>query len=631
MEAGRAEEGEALEDNSECQRLTAERDEAERQLKHIKRVSQMVIEEVNVLTTQLEIEKSCRENAEALATKLNYENRKLKYLSLSSRPCLDELLPSISDCISSEEESDQQDPSSDPFSQYKQQVKDLQDAVSSLLEEKKQWTCQLQEQKRQIEDLTALTKEQAEMKELYKTIEQQTKTIKRFNRVSMMATHEYENMKDQLDLEQNLRQKAETYAHEMLVKQKQTNRQSMILMQQADPSLQLLKALEDVANVTKKLEEERQQHQEKVKALESEMDTSALRKQLVKLQRQLEILEEEKKETEERLQEEDKKNCVLEKKVKELQEPKRSCDSASCPSPGMAPPPAPLPQPPPPPPPPPPLPPPAPPSRCNPISSLIAIMRKSSKGGKGSPKPEQVPDKEVDDVKVKAVNEMMERIKHGVVLRPVKGQDTKQQTLAAEEKPQESAMEELKGILETVKKSPSRGFQETVHVKKDTELEVILRRRRKQACDPETEVDDAQLSKVSSSNSLNCRHSSDSGKDSDMPGSSSVSGSERGSSTSSDSCREPAMARQISDSGTEPKATNQPDIVCSSLTEKETNEPPKPISNGCCSGEVKDGNPEKLGGSKWIDHTSASGELHATICTSAQSPDAAHSSTDADC
>lgn len=33
-------------------------------------VSQMVIEEVNVLQTQLEIEKSCRENAEALATKV---------------------------------------------------------------------------------------------------------------------------------------------------------------------------------------------------------------------------------------------------------------------------------------------------------------------------------------------------------------------------------------------------------------------------------------------------------------------------------------------------------------------------------------------------------------------------------
>uniref|UniRef100_A0A3Q2UT18 Uncharacterized protein n=2 Tax=Haplochromini TaxID=319058 RepID=A0A3Q2UT18_HAPBU len=51
----------------------------------------------------------------------------------------------------------------------------------------------------------------------------------------------------------------------------------------------------------------------------------------------------------------------------------------------------------------------------------------------------------VDDVKVKAVNEMMERIKHGVVLRPVKSQDTK--VRRSTEKQQESAMEELKGIL----------------------------------------------------------------------------------------------------------------------------------------------------------------------------------------
>lgn len=34
----------------------------------------------------------------------------------------------------------------------------------------------------------------------------------------------------------------------------------------------------------------------------------------------------------------------------------------------------------------------------------------------------------VDDVKVKAVNEMMERIKHGVVLRPVKSQESKVRT-----------------------------------------------------------------------------------------------------------------------------------------------------------------------------------------------------------
>lgn len=51
----------------------------------------------------------------------------------------------------------------------------------------------------------------------------------------------------------------------MLVKQKEANRQSMILLQNAEPSVQLLKALEDVSTISKTLEEERLQHQQKVK------------------------------------------------------------------------------------------------------------------------------------------------------------------------------------------------------------------------------------------------------------------------------------------------------------------------------------------------------------------------------
>lgn len=38
---------------------------------------------------------------------------------------------------------------------------DLQETVSSLLEEKKQLTCQLQDQQRQIEELTALVSSKA--------------------------------------------------------------------------------------------------------------------------------------------------------------------------------------------------------------------------------------------------------------------------------------------------------------------------------------------------------------------------------------------------------------------------------------------------------------------------------------
>uniref|UniRef100_A0A8C7YGY1 Si:dkey-280e21.3 n=1 Tax=Oryzias sinensis TaxID=183150 RepID=A0A8C7YGY1_9TELE len=300
---------------TERNRLTEERDEAHRQLKHIKRVSQMVIEEVSVLQTQLEVEKSCRENAEALATKLSCENRKLKYLSLSSRPCLDEMLPSISDCIALQTDGDAEaaDGGPDPFSQCQQQVKELRETVGSLLEEKKSLLCQIHEQQQRIEELSSQAeKDQAEVKQLRETVEQQSRNIKRFNRVSLMVAQEYEGIKEQLDLEQNLRVQAETYAHEMLVKQKEANRQSMLLLQSTEPSIQLLKALEDVAAVTKTLEEERLQHQQKVQNLEAQLEQSCVKEHLEALQRQLELLEEEKKEVEGQLEEAQKKNRELE-------------------------------------------------------------------------------------------------------------------------------------------------------------------------------------------------------------------------------------------------------------------------------------------------------------------------------
>uniref|UniRef100_A0A4W4G0N2 Shootin-1 n=1 Tax=Electrophorus electricus TaxID=8005 RepID=A0A4W4G0N2_ELEEL len=525
-------------------------------------VSQMVIEEVSVLQTQLEIEKSCRENAEALATKLNCENRKLKYLSLSSRPCLDELLPSISDCISLEEEADPQEHSPDPYAQYQRQVKDLQETVNTLLEEKKQLACQLQEQQRQLEELTALTvKEQAEMKELHKTIEQQSKTIKRFNRVSMMATQEYEGLKEQLDLEHNLRQKAETYAHEMLVKQKEANRQSMILLQQMDPSVQLLKALEDVANMTKTLEQERLQHQEKVHHPSTYLQCQKERHTpCIHLN-----------------------NHVADKLMQMLGDV---------------------------------------------LGSLIAIMRKSSKAGKGSPKLEQAPVTEgVDDVKVKAVNEMMERIKHGVVLRPVKGQDTKVNLSipSTEEKQQETAMEELKGILDTVKKSPSRGLQETLPVKKDSELEVILRRRRKQACDT---ASDSPISKVCSSDSLNGRHSSDSGRETDGPGGGSLSGSEAGSRSSSDSGREAVPTQSCSEQGAEPDGLRQTGTYHTPLSGKG---PCEPTDNSSCAWEQKDEDQEKTEWPSQMQPQPLSEEPQGVLSSSEDHSSAVNSSMDAEC
>lgn len=66
----------------------------------------------------------------------------------------------------------------------------------------------------------------------------------------------------------------------------------------------------------------------------------------------------------------------------------------------------------------------------------------------------------VDDVKVKAVNEMMERIKHGVVLRPVKGQDTKVKISVISD-----YFFKLSGILNTINSEEvSLSFCQTIHI-----------------------------------------------------------------------------------------------------------------------------------------------------------------------
>lgn len=47
--------------------------------------------------------------------------------------------------------------------------------------------------------------------------------------------------------------------------------------------------------------------------------------------------------------------------------------------------------------------------------------------------------------------------------------------------------------------------------------------------------------------------------------------------------------------------------------------------------EMKDGDSEKWAGPNGIGHTDASDDLQTTISSSAQSPNAANSSTDAEC
>ncbi|KAG7999831.1 Shootin-1, partial [Nibea albiflora] len=56
---------------TECKKLEEERDEAIKKLDEFQQVTQRVIEEVSAIQENLEIERTCRESAEALASKVH--------------------------------------------------------------------------------------------------------------------------------------------------------------------------------------------------------------------------------------------------------------------------------------------------------------------------------------------------------------------------------------------------------------------------------------------------------------------------------------------------------------------------------------------------------------------------------
>ncbi|ELK36754.1 Shootin-1 [Myotis davidii] len=387
-----------------CDKIRQERDEAVRKLEEFEKISHMVIEEVNFMQNHLEIEKTCRESAEALATKLNKENKTLKRISMLY---MAKLGP---DVITEEINIDDEEPTTDPEA--------TADPCVSV-------QCQ--------------------------------KQIK----VSMLAVEEYEEMQVNLELEKDLRKKAESFAQEMFIEQNKLKRQSHLLLQSSVPDQQLLKALDENAKLTQLLEGERIQHQQKVKELEEQLESEALHKEIHNLKQQLELLEEDKKELELKYQNSEEKARNLKHSVDELQKRVNQSENSV----------------PPPPPPPPPLPPPPP----NPIRSLMSMIRKRSHtSGSGAIHVFNNPhaSEEVTDLKRQAVEEMMDRIKKGVHLRPV-NQAARPKAQPESPKGSESAVNELKGILGTLNKSTSSRSLKSLHTESsESELERILRRRK---------------------------------------------------------------------------------------------------------------------------------------------------------
>ncbi|KAG7999830.1 Heat shock 70 kDa protein 12A [Nibea albiflora] len=224
--------------------------------------------------------------------------------------------------------------------------------------------------------------------------------------VSQFAVEEFEALQDTLNLERDLRTEAENFARVMLVEQKQLKRQSQILMQTSSPTEALQEALSQVRGLTQDLETQRLEHQNQMKQMEDRLRSCETQRALTALRRKLELVEEERREYSDKCSKTEVEVKDLRFTVEELQ---KKLQAATNPTPTPAPPP------------PPPPPPPSAPLASNPLSSLLALIQKRKASSTDIPLVVQDSAKTPEvDIKQQAVEEMIQRIKKGVQLRPVR-------------------------------------------------------------------------------------------------------------------------------------------------------------------------------------------------------------------
>ncbi|KAM9236244.1 LOW QUALITY PROTEIN: shootin-1-like [Leptosomus discolor] len=425
--------------------LSPERGEAEERLAELEQASQALLAELSALEMEFEIERTCRQRAEAYAAQVKQENKHLKRLSLA--------LPR------------EAPPEEDP--EPAQQLKDLQEKLSWLLAQRKDLN-QVQELQRENQDLQdELETVQGERQRLRAALGTSQRALKSFKRVSQMVTQDYWEAVQQLELEQDLRLHAEA-CHEMLVQKQEANRQSTILLQSAEPSAQLLAALQEVGRLTRALEEAGQEQQQRVQELEEQLRRRPEPEELDVARAALAAAEEEKLQLRKRLQEAGRL-AGLEEEVGSLREKLAQDPPPQSQTPETL---APVP-----PPPPPPLPPPRPPAV--PVDPLAAVRQR-----KGLANPQHC-KAGGDDAKARAVQEMMERIKNGVVLRPTKERVPLDQGPASAAGKRRSAALELQGILGAMRRASRRPSGRRSSLKgRDGQLESILQRRRRRWTPP---------------------------------------------------------------------------------------------------------------------------------------------------
>ncbi|XP_054457214.1 LOW QUALITY PROTEIN: shootin-1 [Anoplopoma fimbria] len=475
----------------QCEILEIQRDEANQRLSELEEVSNQLLKEINVLEMQFQIERSCRESAESLAVKVTKENKVLKRASQMLMPLIPELPEDLADVtFDPETESAVNGDEVDNFGEEtllmenQAKIAELQASVDGLLAEKLQLEQQVEDlTKEQVQLREQLALEVEEKEAILRKMSKQNKSINKIKRVSQLVTEEFTEMSQKLELEQGLRQHAEVFAHQMLVQQKTSHSESRPPTQSSDTGLKLQEALEQISIISSALCDIQRYYQDQVKQSQSAVEESAVLPELQNLREQLEKSEEERKALETQLSEANGSVTQLREEVKQLQEtlsreeePEEKASSSSSP-------------PPPPPPPPPPLPP-----LPTAVTNSLDFLRSRRK--ERATKADQDKAAPLLDMKTKAVDEMMERIKRGIILRPMKRtQEGDSSWKDQRSENRRSAIVELKGMLDNMKcqqlrRVPSRrGHGRNIG---EAELLQVLQRRRRAMGENQDQTRDPQ-------------------------------------------------------------------------------------------------------------------------------------------
>ncbi|XP_016353771.1 shootin-1-like [Sinocyclocheilus anshuiensis] len=466
----------------ECEILEKERDEANEKLSRMEEASAQLLKELDVLEMQFQIERSCRETAESFALKVNKDFKALKRQSQAILPLIPEMPENFSilnldpEADPSSETVSEEENSEDPLLMSQNQIRELQSSVDRLLGEKIQLTAQVELLKKEKEDLK--DKLVLEVREKEALLRKQSRTVNKMKRVSQLVTEEFTEMSQKFEMEQGLRQHAEVFAHQMLVKQQETQRQ----IQNAENEKQLQQALSQVTKICKALEEIRLYYQNQMSQTAAQ-DLNSL-SDLAAVRTKLEISEKERSETEIQLRDSKQSVTALQEEIKLLKDKLKEMEQLPSiqsiqlneAKENPADPPSLVPPAPPPPPPPPPS------SAVTDPLKALRIRKKGENSATQTAKPAIT-----EDMKARAVDEMMERIKKGIILKPILR--TPQAVLEDENVWKEqrsdnrkSAVLELQEMLVSTRRPGPRRVESKKRFSRnvgEAELQMVLQRRRR--------------------------------------------------------------------------------------------------------------------------------------------------------